>query len=517
VRLLLTDAWVVTMDDAGTEHERGWILVEDGVVAAVGPGDPPEHIVAGGGSGPGDDPASSPGAGVRAQAAPPPRVGREPPATHHDSGPPEEAGARRPSQQLRDNSSTAAGADTSSDAGGTETRDLRGAVVTPGLVNTHHHLFQTLTRARAQEADLFTWLTTLYPVWAHVDAEMEYAAARTGLAELALSGCSTVFDHHYLFPRGATGLIEAELQAARELGMRFVASRGSMDLGVSEGGLPPDELAEDTDAVLADTERLATLADGDMLQIAVAPCSPFSVTTRLMEESAALARRLGLRLHTHLAETVEEDAYCLELYGCTPVEYLERVGWLGGDVWCAHCVHLSPDDIATFARHGIGVAHCPTSNLRLGAGVAPVRELLDAGAPVGLGVDGTASNERGDLSYEVKQALLVARGRGGGTAMTTRDALRLGTRGGAAVLGRDDIGSIEPGKRADLAIWRTDGLELGGADDLVAGLVLSAPHRVDTLLVGGREVVRGGALANADEQEIAREHRTEAARLSPAA
>jgi cytosine/adenosine deaminase-related metal-dependent hydrolase len=393
-------------------------------------------------------------------------------------------------------------------------RDLRGAVVTPGLINTHHHLYQTLTRARAQEADLFTWLRTLYPTWARIDAEMEYAAARTGLAELALSGCSTVFDHHYVFPRGVSGLIEAELQAARELGVRMVASRGSMDLGESDGGLPPDELAEDLDAILADTERLAALADGDMVGLAAAPCSPFSVTTRLMEESAALARRLGLQLHTHLAETVEEDAYCHELYGCSPVEYLERVGWLDGDVWCAHCVHLSAAEVTRFADSGVGVAHCPTSNLRLGAGTAPVRDLLDAGGRVGLGVDGSASNERSDMCFEVKQALLAARGReGDGTAMTARDALRLGTRGSAGVLRRDDIGSLEPGKRADVAVWRTDGLELGGAEDLPAALVLSAPHRVDTLLVGGREVVRGGALVNASEDEIAREHRVQADRL----
>ncbi len=391
--------------------------------------------------------------------------------------------------------------------------DLRGAVVTPGLVNTHHHLYQTLTRARAQDADLFTWLRTLYPVWALIDDEMLYAASRTGLAELALSGCSTIFDHHYVFPRGVTGLVEAEIRAARELGVRLVASRGSMDLGVSDGGLPPDNLVEEIDAVLADTERLAGLADGAMVQIAVAPCSPFSVTTRLMEESAAAARKLGLVLHTHLAETVEEDAYCRELYGCTPVEYLERVGWLDSDVWCAHCIHLSQPEIERFGRHGVGVTHCPTSNLRLGAGVAPVRELLDAGVAVGLGVDGSASNERSDLFFEVKQALLVARGRGGPGAMSARQALELATRGGARVLGRADIGSLEPGKRADLAIWRTDGLELAGAEDPVAGLVFSGPHRVDRLLVGGAEVVRDGQLVHADEAEIARAHRVQAARL----
>jgi len=391
--------------------------------------------------------------------------------------------------------------------------ELGGAVVTPGLVNTHHHLYQTLTRARAQEADLFTWLKTLYPVWAGIDEESVYAAARTGLAELALSGCTTVFDHHYVFPRGTSGLIEAEVRAARELGVRIVASRGSMDLGESDGGLPPDSLVERVDDVLAETERLADLQDDGFVQIAVAPCSPFSVTGKLMEESAQLARRLGLVLHTHLAETVEEEAYCRELYGCTPVEYLEQVGWLAEDVWCAHCVHVRPDELARFAQHGVGVAHCPASNLRLGAGVAPVREMLDAGVQVGLGVDGSASNERGDLLYEVKQALLVARGRGGPRAMTAREALRLGTRGGAAVLGRDDIGSLEPGKRADIAIWRTDGLELAGADDPVAGLVLSGPHRVERLYVGGVPVVRGGHLVRADEEEIAREQRLQAKRL----
>ena len=392
---------------------------------------------------------------------------------------------------------------------------LAGALVTPGLVNTHHHLYQTLTRARAQEASLFEWLRELYPVWAGIDEEAEYTAARTGLAELALSGCTTVFDHHYVFPRGRSGLVEAEVRAAQELGVRIVASRGSMDLGESDGGLPPDSLVEELDDVLADTERLAELADGDgRVQIAVAPCSPFSVTGRLMEESAELARRLGLALHTHLAETAEEEEYCRELYGCRPVEYLERLGWVAEDVWCAHCVHLDERDVATFAATGTGVAHCPTSNLRLGAGVAPVRPLLDAGVRVGLGVDGSASNERGDLFLEVKQALLVARARGGPKALTVRDALRLGTRGGAAVLGRDDIGELSPGKRADFAVWRIDGLELGGASDPVAGLVFAGPHRVDRLYVGGEEVVRDGHLVRADEHELALEQRRQAQRFA---
>jgi cytosine/adenosine deaminase-related metal-dependent hydrolase len=438
--MILTNGWIVTLDDAGTEHERGWLRIDDGRIGEVGAGEPPE---------PGED--------------------------------------------------------------------LHGAVVTPGLVNTHHHLYQALTRGRAADSILFEWLRTLYPVWAGIDAETEYAAARTGLAELALSGCSTVFDHHYVFPRGRGGLVEAEVEAARELGVRIVASRGSMDLGESDGGLPPDSLVEGVDAVLADTERLAALQDDDgWVQIAVAPCSPFTVTQRLMEESAQLARRLGLVLHTHLSETVEEQQFCAEQYGCTPTEYLDRLGWLDHDVWCAHCVHLSDGDIAKFSATGTGVAHCPTSNGRLGAGVARVPELTQAGVDVGLGVDGSASNERSDMLFEVKQALLVARARSGPEALTVRDALRHGTRGGAAVLGRDDIGSLEPGKRADVAIWRTEGvLELAGAEtDPVAGLVLSAPHRVERLIVGGYDVVRGGALVNADEQEIAREQRKQAARLA---
>ena len=435
MKRLFGSAYVVVMDDAGTEHEDGWVLVEDGRVAATGGGAEPE-------------------------------------------------------------------AD--------ERVDLGGALVTPGLINTHHHLYQTLTRARAQESNLFGWLKALYPVWARLDEEAEHVAARTGLAELALSGCTTVFDHHYVFPRGAGDLIEAEMTAARELGVRLVPSRGSMDLGESDGGLPPDSLVEDAETVLQETERLASRYP----DLVVAPCSPFSVTGELMRESAELARRLDLTLHTHLAETVEEEAYCQELYGCRPVEYLERLGWLDGDVWCAHCVHLDESDVARFGETGTGVAHCPSSNLRLGAGVAPVRELLDAGVRVGLGVDGSASNERGDLFLEVKQALLVARGRGGPEALTAREALRLGTRGGAAVLKRDDLGSLEPGKCADLAVWRLDGLELAGADDPVAGLVFSGPHRVDRLVVAGEDVVRESRLVRGDEEEIAREHRRFAARFA---
>jgi len=395
-----------------------------------------------------------------------------------------------------------------------ETVDLGGAVVTPGLINTHHHLWQNLTRARAQDENLFGWLTALYPLWARLDAEAEYAAARCGLAELALSGCTTVFDHHYLFPNGGNELLEAEIRAARELGVRIVASRGSMDLGESDGGLPPDSVVEDRDEVLAATEEAAKLADGGDVQIAVAPCSPFSVTKELMRESAELARKLDLKLHTHLLETAEETEFALAAFNCTPMEYVEELGWLAEDVWCAHCVHLSAQDIAKFAAHDVGVAHCPSSNMRLGAGIAPVRELLGAGVRVGLGVDGSASNERGDLFLEVKMAAYVARAGGGPKAMTVRDALRLGTRGSAAVLGREDIGQLAPGKRADFAVWSIDGLELGGASDPVAGLVFAGPHRVGRLYVGGAEVVRDGRLTRADEDEIAREQRRQAERFA---
>jgi cytosine/adenosine deaminase-related metal-dependent hydrolase len=397
-------------------------------------------------------------------------------------------------------------------------RDLGGAVVTPGLINVHHHICQNLTRTRAQEADLFTWLQTLLPVWAAFDAESEYAAARAGLAELALSGCTTVFDHHYVFPRGRAGIVEAEIQAARELGVRIVAARGSMDLGQSRGGLPPDSIVEDVDHVLAETERLAGLHErepGAWAQIAVAPCTPFTVTPELMRESARLARRLGLRLHTHLAEAVEEEAYCREHYGRRPIDHLAELEWLAADVWCAHCIHLDGDDVRRLARSGTGVAHCPTSNLRLGAGIAPVRAMLDAGVPVGLGVDGPASNERSDVLSEARQALLVARAGGNPAAMTVRQALRLATRGGAAVLGRADVGALEPGRCADFAVWRTDGLGYGGADDPVAALVLGGPQRVDRLYVGGTEVVADGHLVRADEREIARRHREQARRFIP--
>jgi cytosine/adenosine deaminase-related metal-dependent hydrolase len=387
--------------------------------------------------------------------------------------------------------------------------DARGHLATPGLVNAHHHLYQWATRGLAQEATLFEWLVALYDTWARVDAEIELAAARAGLAALAVSGCSTTMDHHYVFPADGGDLLAAEIAAAREIGLRFHPCRGSMDLGRSQGGLPPDSVVEDLDAILAATEdafgRYHDPAPSSMLRIAVAPCSPFSVTADLMRESAALARRHGVRLHTHMAETVEEEAFCLERFGCRPVDYLDDLGWLGPDVWLAHCVHLSDAEIARFGETATGVAHCPSSNARLGAGIAPAMALLRAGAPVGLGVDGAASNEAGVLQLELKQALYMSRARHGPASMTCRDALALATIHGARCLGREaEIGSLEPGKRADVALWRVDDLGGAGIDDPVAALVLGPPRRCAELLVAGRAVVSGGELRTADEDDVAR-------------
>jgi 8-oxoguanine deaminase len=385
--------------------------------------------------------------------------------------------------------------------------DGRGTLATPGLVNCHHHLYQWATRGLAQQATLFAWLTELYPVWAHVDEEIEWAAARAGLAALALSGCSTSTDHHYVFPETAGDLLEVEVSAAASVGVRFHPCRGSMDLGRSGGGLPPDEIVEDRDRVLAACEaaidRFHDPAPGAMVRVALAPCSPFSVTRGLMADAADLARRRGVRLHTHLAETLDEEAFCRERFGMRPVDYLDDLGWLGDDVWLAHCVHLDDAEVARFGATGTGVAHCPGSNARLGAGIAPVAALTAAGAPVGLGVDGAASNEAGELAAEVRQALLVARLRGGPAALTVRDALALGTIEGARCLGRDDeLGSLEAEKLADVALWRIDGLAHTGIADPVAALVLGPPRPVDTLLVGGRTVVGGAELRTADEHEI---------------
>jgi cytosine/adenosine deaminase-related metal-dependent hydrolase len=396
--------------------------------------------------------------------------------------------------------------------------DGGGCLATPGLVNCHHHLYQWLTRGLSQQSKLFDWLTELYPVWARLDGGMVLAGARAALAELLLSGCTTSTDHHYVFPSGAGDLLAPTIEAAAGLGIRFHPTRGSMDLGQSRGGLPPDEIVEDTDDALAATEaaidRWHDPAPGAMLRIAVAPCSPFSATEELMTASAALARRRGVRLHTHLAETVEEERFCQEQHGCTPAEYADRLGWLGDDVWLAHCVHLDDAAVRRLGRSGTGVAHCPSSNARLGSGIARAADLLAVGAPVGLGVDGAASNEAGQLGPEVRQALLAARLRGGPAALTARQALELGTIGGARCLGRaDELGSLEPGKLADLALWRLDGLGHADIADPVAALALGPPAPVEVLLVNGRPVVERGELRTGSEQRIAAEAREASRRL----
>jgi cytosine/adenosine deaminase-related metal-dependent hydrolase len=386
--------------------------------------------------------------------------------------------------------------------------DGRGRLATPGLVNTHHHLYQWATRGMATESTLFEWLVELYPVWAQLDDGMQRAATRAGLAALALSGCTLTTDHHYLFPRDAGDLLSIEIESARTIGLRFHPCRGSMDLGRSDGGLPPDSVVEKLDAILDATERAIDShhdpAPDSMVRIAVAPCSPFSVTDTLMRESAALARSRGVRLHTHLAETLDEEEFCLEKHGVRPVDYLEKLGWLGDDVWLAHGIHLSDDEVRRFGTTGTGVAHCPGSNARLGAGIARVRDLLDAGAPVGLGVDGAASNESGELAAELREALLVARLRSGPTALTARHALHVATLGGAQCLGRDEeLGVIAPGRLADIALWRMDGIGQAGIHDPLTALVMGPVRPVDTLIVQGNAVVEDGCLLTADVDEIA--------------
>ncbi|HSR25212.1 MAG TPA: 8-oxoguanine deaminase, partial [Candidatus Eisenbacteria bacterium] len=422
--LLIDGCAIAAVDAAGAEHAGGHLVIEEGRIAAVGPGPAP-------------------------------------------------------------------------DIPGADRLDARGCLATPGLVNCHHHLFQWITRGLAQQATLFEWLTELYPIWAGLDAELEHDAARAALAALTLSGCTTASDHHYLFPRRGGDLLAAEVAAARQLGLRFHPCRGSMDLGRSRGGLPPDEVVEDRDEILAATEaaidRHHDPAPDAMLRVAVAPCSPFSVTRELLRESAALARRRGVRLHTHLAETLDEEAFCRERFGCTPAQYLDELGWLAGDVWLAHCVHLETEAIRRFGATGTGVAHCPSSNGRLGAGIAPVTDLLAAGAPVGLGVDGAASNEAGQLLPEARQALLLARLRGGPAALSARRALAMATIEGARCLGRQaELGSLEPGKLADVAVWRLDGLGHAGVADPVAALGLGPPAPLELLLVGGRPGVSQG-------------------------
>ena len=389
--------------------------------------------------------------------------------------------------------------------------DASGMVILPGLINTHHHLYQTLTRAvpAVQDATLFQWLKTLYPMWARMTSEAVYTSALVGLSELVLSGCTTASDHLYIYPNDCR--IDDEIRAAQEVGIRFHASRGSMSLGESQGGLPPDRVVEDEDFILKDTQRAIEAyhdpAPYAMLRIVVAPCSPFSVTPELMREAAALARAYGVRLHTHLAETLDEEQFCLRQFGRRPVEYAEDLGWVGDDVWHAHCVHLNGQEIASFARTGTGVCHCPSSNMRLASGIAPVRAYVDAGVRVGLGVDGSASNDSSHMLAEARMALLLQRVSGNPAGLSAQEALWLATRGGAAVLGRDDVGQLAPGKAADLIGFRLDRLDYAGAlHDPLGALVFCTPQRVDLSIINGRVVVEDGHLMTVDLGPVIERH-----------
>jgi cytosine/adenosine deaminase-related metal-dependent hydrolase len=389
--------------------------------------------------------------------------------------------------------------------------DAQGMIILPGLVNTHHHLYQTLTRAvpAAQDATLFGWLKTLYPIWAGLTPEAIYTSALVGLAELILSGCTTASDHLYIYPNDCR--IDDEIRAAQEIGIRFHASRGSMSLGESDGGLPPDRVVEDEDFILKDTQRaIETYHDPDpyaMVRIVVAPCSPFSVTPDLMRESAALARSYGVHLHTHLAETLDEETFCLREFGHRPVGYAEELGWVGDDVWYAHGVHINAPEIELLAQTGTGVCHCPSSNMRLASGIAPVRAYLDSGVRVGIGVDGSASNDSSHLLAEARQALLLQRVMGNPAALSATEALHLATRGGAEVLGRDDIGELAPGKAADFIGFHLSRLDYAGAlHDPMAALVFCTPRQVDLSVINGEIVVEDGNLLTIDLGPVVERH-----------
>ena len=399
-----------------------------------------------------------------------------------------------------------------------ERLDLPNCIAMPGLVNAHDHMYQWATRGYVPDGSLFEWLRALYPIWSRIDAETVRAAARAAMAKLLLSGCTLSTDHHYVFPSGRQGIFETLVASASELGLRFHPCRGSMSLGESKGGLPPDDVVEDEDFILADTEekikRLHDPGPGSMCRVAVAPCSPFSVTPQLMRDSAELARRHGVRLHTHLAETLDEERFCIEKFGRRPMELMEDLGWAGDDVWYAHGIHLTDREVGRVAETKTGIAHCPSSNMRLGAGACRVADLLRAGARVGLGVDGAASNEDANLAGEVHQALLLARVKGGPGALDARSAWRLATQGGAACLGRDDCGTLAPGKCADVAVYRVDDLGHAGMAHPLAGLALAPPPRAHAVVVNGRVVVRDGRLLTADEEEIGREIAVASARLA---
>lgn len=410
-----------------------------------------------------------------------------------------------------------------------EILDLTNHLILPGLINTHHHFYQTLTRAipAAQDANLFNWLVTLYPIWARMQPEDIYTSTITALAELALSGCTTASDHLYIFPNGSR--LDDQIQAGLDIGLRLHASRGSMSRGESQGGLPPDNVVEDEDFILKDSQRLIEKyhdpKPGAMTQIVLAPCSPFSITGELMKESAALAREYGVHLHTHLAETQDEKQFCIELFGHRPVAYMESVDWIGSDVWFAHSVYVNDDEIKLYAKTGCGVAHCPSSNMRLASGIAPILQMLSSGVKVGLAVDGSASNDGSHMLGEARQAMLLSR-LGAGLAgaslstegapplMTARQALRIATRGGADVLGRDDVGSLESGKCADFFAVNLNQLDYAGAlHDPLAALVFCAPVKADYTVVGGKFVVKEGNLVNIDLPVHIEKHNQRAARL----
>jgi cytosine/adenosine deaminase-related metal-dependent hydrolase len=464
-------------------------------------------------------------------------------ATFDHSDPAQARELRQASIFIRDQRIEAIGPTAELPATADEVIDARGHLVLPGLVNTHHHMYQSLTRAipQAQNAELFGWLRALYPIWAGLTPEMVQVSSRVAMAELLLSGCTTSSDHLYLYPNGVR--LDDSIEAAQAIGMRFVATRGSMSVGQSQGGLPPDALVEREDLILKDTQRLIeTWHDtrhGAMVNVAAAPCSPFSVSRELMRESAALARSLGARLHTHLAENDHDLAYSREKFNCTPTEYAQDLGWLGSDVWHAHCVRLDDAGISLFAASRTGVAHCPCSNMRLASGIAPIRRLLDAGVPVGLGVDGSASNDSAHMVNEARQAMLLARvgramqppedrtnSRGerqtffgcdlGPAEMSARDALALATRGGARVLGRPDIGHLAPGMCADLALFdlRTLGFAGGAVHDPVGALLLCASPQAAWTVVNGRVVVREGQLATLDLGPLLERHNRLARQLA---
>ncbi|VVE62636.1 8-oxoguanine deaminase [Pandoraea captiosa] len=422
---------------------------------------------------------------------------------------------------IEDNRIVAVGSSDSLPSTAHEVLDLTGHVVIPGLINTHHHMYQSLTRAipAAQDGELFNWLTNLYPVWANLTPEMIRVSTKTAMAELLLSGCTTSSDHLYIYPNGCR--LDDSIEAAAEIGMRFHASRGSMSVGQSQGGLPPDRVVEREDDILKDTQRLIETYHDEgryaMLRVVVAPCSPFSVSRDLMRESAAMARHYGVSLHTHLAENVNDIAYSREKFGMTPAEYAQDLGWVGHDVWHAHCVQLDDAGIALFAKTGTGVAHCPCSNMRLASGIAPIRRMRDAGVPVGLGVDGSASNDAASMINEARQALLLQRVGFGPNAMTAREALEIATVGGARVLGRDDIGMLAEGMAADFVAFDTRGVGMaGGLHDPVAALVFCNPGQAAYSVVNGRVVVREGRLETLDLPSLVTRHNALARQLAEA-